>query len=85
MASSLYPCREWMIRVAILSKKQCKSYSERRGAYTELVRDEQFVGSGSSLHEQASEEEYLERIEFSLMTNSIQDEDVDDEYYENEE
>jgi hypothetical protein len=37
------------------------------------------------LHEQASEEEYLERIEFSLMTNSIQDEDVDDEYYENEE
>ena len=74
-----------MIRVAILSKKKCKSYSERRGAYTELVGDEQFVGSGSSLHEQASEEEYLERIEFSLMTNSIKDEDVDDEYDENEE
>jgi hypothetical protein len=37
------------------------------------------------LHEQASEEEYLERIEFSLMTNSIKDEDVDDEYDENEE
>ena len=70
---------------AILRKKQCKSYIERRGAYTELVGDEQFVGSGSSLHEQASEEEYLERIEFSLMTNSIQDEDVDDEYDENEE
>jgi len=70
---------------AILRKKQCKSYSERRGAYTELVGDEQFVGSGSSSHEQASEEEYLERIEFSLMTNSIQDEDVDDEYDENEE
>jgi len=70
---------------AILRKKQCKSYNERRGAYTELVGDEPFVGSGSSLHEQASEEEYLERIEFSLMTNSIQDEDVDDEYDENEE
>ena len=70
---------------AILRKKQCKSYGERRGAYTELVGDEQFVGSGSSLHEQASEEEYLERIEFSLMTNSIKDEDVDDEYDENEE
>ena len=61
--------------IAILRKKQCKSYGERRGAYTELNGDEQFVGSGSSLHEQASEEEYLERIEFSLMANSIQDED----------
>ena len=61
--------------IAILRKKQCKSHGERRGAYTELNGDEQFVGSGSSLHEQASEEEYLERIEFSLMANSIQDED----------
>jgi hypothetical protein len=41
--------------------------------------DQAFVGRGLSSNEQASEEAYLERIELSLTTNSILDEDVDDE------
>ena len=36
-------------------------------------------------HRASDKEAHLERIEFSLMTNSILDKDVDDEYGENEE
>jgi len=68
---------------AILRKKLSKSYGERRGAYTRMG-DQAFVGRGLSSNEQASEEAYLERIKLSLTTNSILDEDVDDECNEDE-
>jgi hypothetical protein len=68
---------------AILRKKLSPAYGARRGAYT-VMGDQEFVGRDFSSNEQASEVAYLECIELSLTTNSILDEDVDDECNEDE-